>query len=69
MIPDGNVCQPESGVSDIDMAGVRRKAETILSDLAKHLVALKESEGRLSVDAKRLYLQVRILNSRDGSIM
>jgi hypothetical protein len=40
------------------MALVRQNAETLLNDLAKHLVALKASEGRLNDEARRSYLQV-----------
>jgi len=36
-----------------------------MHDLAKHLVALKESEGILSVGALRPYLQVRIASKQD----
>jgi hypothetical protein len=40
------------------MIAIRHKAEAILNDLAKHLVALKSSEGRLNEEARKSYLQV-----------
>lgn len=44
---------------NMELMGLRSKAEGILHELAKHLVALKESEGQLSATAHRNYLQVR----------
>ena len=44
--------------SHVDTIAIRHKAESILNDLAKNLVALKASEERLSEDARRSYLQV-----------
>ena len=41
------------------MTAIKHKAESILNDLAKHLVALKASEERLTENARRSYLQVR----------
>ena len=57
-LPDDILCQKQSETSGVDFAEVRQKAETILNDLAKHLVALKASEERLNEEARRLYLQV-----------
>ncbi len=59
-LPDVVLCQKQgtSELTNIDTVAVRHKAELILNDLAKHLVALKASEGRLSGQARRSYLQV-----------
>ena len=62
-LPDGALCEHSKSDSSLDMVEVKRKAESVLSDLAKHLVALKDSEGRLNEEAKRSYLQVSILVS------
>lgn len=45
------------------MIAIRNKAESILNNLAKHLVALKASEGRLNRAARRSYLQVRLYDA------
>ena len=57
-LPDGMLCSLSNNNSDIDLIEVRNKAESILNNLAKHLVALKASEGRLNEVARRSYLQV-----------
>ncbi len=57
-LPDGVLCQQASNETNIDMIAVRNKAESILNNLAKHLVALKASENRLDKAARRSYLQV-----------
>jgi hypothetical protein len=58
-LPDDVLCQnQQQKESDVDMMAIRHKAETILNDLAKHLVALKSSEGRLNQEARKSYLQV-----------
>ena len=54
-LPDGALVEDEIGKDR--KQNVRRKAEEVLSKLAIRLVALKESDGRLSVEAKRSYLQ------------
>ena len=53
-LPDGALVEDESGKDR--QQNIRRRAEEVLSKLAIRLVALKESAGRLSVDAKRSYL-------------
>ena len=53
-LPEGVMCQDNS-----DKKETRREAESVLSNLAKHLAALKDSKGRLNDEAKRSYLQVR----------
>mmetsp|Transcript_5712 Transcript_5712/g.10819 ORF Transcript_5712/g.10819 Transcript_5712/m.10819 type:complete len:385 (+) Transcript_5712:2678-3832(+) len=57
-LPDDVLCQNQWNQSDVDMIAIRHKAENILNDLAKHLVALKSSEGRLNQEARKSYLQV-----------
>lgn len=57
-LPDGTLCGVMHG-PNMELMGLRSKAEGILHELAKHLVALKESEGQLSATAHRNYLQVR----------
>lgn len=59
------LCNRESGESAHDIAEVRAKAENLLNDLAKHLVALKASEDRLNNEARRQYLQVRSVSGTD----
>ena len=59
-LPDGILCQHGNNESNVDMISIRNKAESILNNLAKHLVALKASEGRLNRAARRSYLQVRL---------
>eukprot|EP00554_Chaetoceros_debilis_P011522 CAMPEP_0194105350 /NCGR_PEP_ID=MMETSP0150-20130528/5553_1 /TAXON_ID=122233 /ORGANISM="Chaetoceros debilis, Strain MM31A-1" /LENGTH=1464 /DNA_ID=CAMNT_0038793161 /DNA_START=358 /DNA_END=4752 /DNA_ORIENTATION=+ len=56
-LPDGVLCQTQVKDSHVDTIAIRHKAESILNDLAKNLVALKASEERLSEDARRSYLQ------------
>ena len=47
----------------MDLMGLQQQAEAAMHELAKKLVALKESEGVLSDGALRNYLQVScILN-------
>jgi len=58
-LPDETLCRRNDINPDMDLAGVMKKAEDALHDLAKHLVALKESNSRLRDDALRSYLQVR----------
>jgi DNA mismatch repair ATPase MutS len=56
MLPGEDLCYNDP--SNKDFAANRRNARVILCDIAKHLAAMKEGEGRLSRDAKRNYLQV-----------
>uniref|UniRef100_A0A7S1FXA2 Uncharacterized protein n=1 Tax=Corethron hystrix TaxID=216773 RepID=A0A7S1FXA2_9STRA len=51
-LPDGQICR----APDIRQLGKRAKAESILINIAKSLVALKQGEGKLSADARRNYL-------------
>ena len=53
-LPDGALVEDDNGKDR--QQNIRRRAEEVLSKLAIRLVALKESAGRLSVDAKRSYL-------------
>ena len=55
-IPEEDLCYNDN--SNENFAANRRNAHNILCDIAKHLAAMKEGEGRLSRDAKRNYLQV-----------
>jgi hypothetical protein len=45
------LCCQSNYSSNVDKIALRNKAEFILNNVAKHLVALKASEGRLNVDA------------------
>ena len=56
-LPNGALCQHQQS-SNANMMAIRQKAESLLSNIVKHLVALKEGDGRLSDEAKRSYLQV-----------
>lgn len=61
-IPGSDLCEQRHGKSTSEnFAENRRNAHNILCDLAKQLMALKEGEGRLSKEAKRNFLQVRIV--------
>ena len=53
-IPGADICDSgnSSGAESV------RKAHNVLCDLAKHLLAMKDSEEKLSKDAKKHYLQV-----------
>jgi DNA mismatch repair protein MSH4 len=55
-LPDGVICQSSNTTGSLQ--DNERKAETILWDLAKHLVSLKESLPSLTNDAMRSYLHV-----------
>jgi len=55
-IPGDELCYNDN--SNANFSANRRNAHNILCDIAKHLAAMKEGEGRLSRDAKRNYLQV-----------
>ena len=59
-MPGEDLCYSETSKHDEKIADNRRKAHNVLCDIAKHLAAMKEGEGRLSKEAKRNYLQVRI---------
>lgn len=56
MMPGEDLCYNE--FSNENFAENRRKAHNILCDIAKHLGAMKEGEGRLTKGAKKHYLQV-----------
>ncbi|KAL7542609.1 hypothetical protein ACHAWF_007211, partial [Thalassiosira exigua] len=61
MMPGENLCRGERGSDRGDeenFARNRRQAHNVLCDVAKHLAAMKEGEGRLSKEAKKNYLQV-----------
>jgi DNA mismatch repair ATPase MutS len=59
-MPGADLCEHDDNTSlDPSFAEHRRNAQNILCDLSKHLMAMKESEGRLNNDAKRVFLQVR----------
>lgn len=69
MMPGASLCENINSDSlNQHNAENRRTAHDILCDLAKHLAALKETEGRLSNDAKRVFLQVSSFHSQ-GSII
>lgn len=68
-LPEDGLCQQQSVDSNVNMALVRQNAELVLNDLAKHLVALKASEGRLNDDARRSYLQVSLVASHSCNAM
>ena len=56
-IPGADICD-DHGSGSGRFAENHRKAHNVLCDLAKHLLAMKDGEGRLSKDAKKHYLQV-----------
>lgn len=58
-MPGADLCEHDDDNLDPNFAEHRRNAQKILCDISKHLTALKESDGRLSSDAKRIFLQVR----------
>ena len=55
-VPGTDLCDNDDRIGTF--AETHRKAHNVLCDLAKHLLALKDCEGRLSKDAKKQYLQV-----------
>ena len=57
-MPGEDICYHEKSQQSENYAEYRRKAHNILCDIAKHLAAMKEGEGRLSKEAKKNYLQV-----------
>lgn len=58
-MPGEDLCYNENSKQrNENVADNRRKSHNILADIAKHLAAMKEGEGRLSKEAKRNYLQV-----------
>lgn len=59
-MPGEDICYNEKSQQSENYAENRRKAHNILCDIAKHLAAMKEGEGRLSKEAKKNYLQVSI---------
>eukprot|EP00804_Cyclotella_cryptica_P011454 CCRYP_016393-RB/>CCRYP_016393-RB protein AED:0.23 eAED:0.23 QI:109/1/1/1/0.6/0.5/6/1021/1134 len=63
-MPGGDLCENTNSDSlNQNNAENRPNAHDILCDLAKHLTALKETDGRLSNDAKRVFLQVSSFHS------
>ncbi len=56
-MPGADICQQRHASLDSNFAENRRRAHNILCDLAKHLTAMREGEGRLSRESKRAYLQ------------
>jgi hypothetical protein len=58
-LPDSGALCRHHPSGNMKTAEVRKKAENALQEISKHLVALKDSEGRLTNGAKRKYLQVR----------
>jgi hypothetical protein len=59
-MPDGLLCNQNISSTSVDSFNIRHKAESILSNIAKHLVALKDNQSRLHDTAKKTYLQVRL---------
>lgn len=55
-LPESSLCTRTSGPI-MDLLELRVRSEQILSDIAKHLVAMKESQSRLGKEARRSYLQ------------
>lgn len=60
-MPGADLCQQRHACVDGNFAENRRNAHNILCDLAKHLTAMREGEGRLSRESKRAYLQARAI--------
>lgn len=56
LMPGEEICYNE--LNSDNFAENRRKAHNILCDIAKHLAAMKEGEGRLTNEAKKHFLQV-----------
>ena len=57
-MPGEDLCYSEQSKQQVDeIANTRRKAHGILCDIGKHLAALKDSDGRLSKESKKRYLQ------------
>ena len=54
-LPEEMLCR----APNVENQDTKQRAKKILSDLAKHLIALKDSTGQLNMTAKRSYLQVR----------
>ena len=57
-MPGEDLCYNENSQHNENFAENRKNAHNILCDIAKHLAAMKEGDGRLSKEAKRNYLQV-----------
>ncbi|EJK74525.1 hypothetical protein THAOC_03787 [Thalassiosira oceanica] len=57
-MPGEDLCYSERSKQQMDEnANTRRKAHNILCEIGKHLAALKDSDGRLSKESKKSYLQ------------
>ena len=52
-LPDEILCKGPN----VDLLGTRVTAQKVVDDLAKHLVLLKQSIGKLSESAQRSYLE------------
>ncbi|KAL9191169.1 hypothetical protein ACHAXT_000875 [Thalassiosira profunda] len=68
-MPGEEVCSADPRGESQNFAESRRKAHNVLCDVAKHLAAMKEGEGRLSKEAKRNYLEElreRLIPSSSG---
>ena len=57
-MPEEDLCYNENSKHNESFAENHRNAHNVLCDIAKHLAAMKEGEGRLSIEAKKNYLQV-----------
>jgi DNA mismatch repair ATPase MutS len=55
-LPESSLCKKNKG-PNTDLLELQVRAERILTDIAKHLIAMKESQCRLTKEAKRSYLQ------------
>lgn len=55
-LPESSLCKKTEG-PNTDLLELQVRAERILTDIAKHLIAMKESQCRLTKEAKRSYLQ------------
>ena len=72
LMPGEDVCYNENCQHNDNFAENKRKAHNILCDIAKHLAAMKEGEGRLSKEAKKNYLQdlrERLVPTNDESLV
>ena len=55
-LPESSLCKRRGG-ANVELFELRVKVGGILIDIAKHLVAMKESQNRSSKEARRSYLQ------------
>ena len=72
-MPGEDLCYSERSKRQVDdMANTRRKAHNILCEIGKHLAALKDGDGRLSKESKRVYLKnlrERLVPTNDESLV